>query len=374
MPETTFRAAEFFAGIGLVRIALEKAGIKVAWANDIEACKYAMYESQFGARSSCHYLLGDVRDVRGIDLPDVDVATASFPCTDLSLAGKREGLAGEQSGMFWEFARVITEMEASRPKVIMLENVPGFATSNGGDDLARAIATLNDLGYVCDVFTVDASLFVPQSRLRMFIVGTLGRVAADLWEPTPFRPPWVAKYFAEHPGMEVQFMDLPPIEPAPFSLADVVERLPKTSPLWWDDDRRRRFMDTLGAGHHERLLAVQRLGGPSWRTAYRRTRHGRCVWEVRDDDMAGCLRTARGGSSRQAIVEIQRSGIRARWMTPREYAGLQGAAEFVLDGTVSDNKALFGFGDGVCVPVIEWIAKHYLRPAIEACAATAIHA
>ena len=76
--------------------------------------------------------------------------------------------------MFWEFARVLKEMGKRRPSVIMLENVPGFATSQGGRDLRDAIARLNELGYTCDVLAVNASHFVPQSRLRMFIIGKLG--------------------------------------------------------------------------------------------------------------------------------------------------------------------------------------------------------
>src|SRR5579875_2879902 len=107
--------AEFFAGIGLVRLALERAGFDVEWANDIEPVKFKVYEQNFGARD---YHLGDVRDVTGDSIPCVDLATASFPCVDLSLAGWRRGLDGEQSGMFWEFRRVLAEMGARRPRVV----------------------------------------------------------------------------------------------------------------------------------------------------------------------------------------------------------------------------------------------------------------
>src|SRR5439155_26769105 len=118
------RAAEFFAGIGLVRAALADAGVDVVWANDIHPMKARLYAANFGSE---HYVVGDVRAVRGGDVPPVDVATASFPCTDLSLAGWRRGLAGEQSGLFWEFARVLEEMGPHRPRAVLLENVPGLA-------------------------------------------------------------------------------------------------------------------------------------------------------------------------------------------------------------------------------------------------------
>src|SRR5439155_17612402 len=117
-------------------------------------------------------ILGDVRNVRGLHVPSVDLATASFPCTDLSLAGNRAGLGGKESSMFWEFARIIEEMGERRPGAILLENVTGFATSRGGRDVSSAIQRLNELGYFCDMFTIDARMFVPQSRPRLFIAGS----------------------------------------------------------------------------------------------------------------------------------------------------------------------------------------------------------
>ena len=87
------------------------------------------------------------------------------------------------------------------------------------------------------------------------------------------------------------------------------------------------------------------------------------VWEVRADEIAGCLRTARGGSSKQALVEAGQGDLRIRWMTPVEYAHLQGAHGYILE-PVSPNQALFSLGDAVCVPVISWIATHYLLPVL----------
>lgn len=163
------RVAEFFAGIGLVRTALEQSGWRVVFANDIEPFKHAIYAANFDTGD---FVLGDVRKVRGCEIPDIELATASFPCTDLSLAGGRRGLDGAASGMFWEFARVLDEMGERRPVAVLLENVPAFATSKGGADLTAAIERLNDLGYSCDLIVGDARDFVPQSRQRLFIVGS----------------------------------------------------------------------------------------------------------------------------------------------------------------------------------------------------------
>ncbi|HUH07144.1 MAG TPA: DNA (cytosine-5-)-methyltransferase [Egibacteraceae bacterium] len=357
--DAQLRVAEFFGGIGLVRLALEPHGFEVVWANDIEPAKAALYVGNF---DSADLHLGDIRDVDGGAVPSVDLATASFPCTDLSLAGARGGLRGAESSMFWQFARVLDEMGERQPDALLLENVLGFASSREGRDLAAAVAELNRLGYWCDLFTVDARWFVPQSRPRMFIVGARKPLdSSGGWEPSPLRPAWVKRFVEDHPQLQLQAFPLPDIEPAPVSLAAMVERFPPQDDRWWDPERAGRFVESLSAIQRARLDELQRGPRLQWRTAYRRTRDRVAVWEIRADDIAGCLRTARGGSSRQALVEAGRGQRRVRWMTPREYARLMGASEYRL-GAVRNNQAYFGFGDAVCVPVIGWIAQHYLRP------------
>lgn len=355
----SWRAAEFFAGIGLVRLALEPEGFDVVWANDIEASKRDLYAANFDAS---HFVLGDVRRVRGREVPDVDVATASFPCVDLSLAGSRAGLSGAHSGMFWEFARVLREMGDAAPSVVLLENVTGFASSHDGRDLHDALKRLNSLGYWCDVFVADAKWFVPQSRPRMFVVGSrLEPHAPEEWTVGQARPEWLCRCLEPRKRLRLQANALPPVRPTTSTVADVVERFKPGSAAWWPEDRSRRFLDSLSPLQAARLAPLAERRTYSWRTAYRRTRHGRAVWEIRPDPIAGCLRTARGGSSRQAVVETGRGAVRVRWMTPREYARLQGAPDFAIDG-FRPNQVYFGFGDAVCVPVISWVAREYLSP------------
>ena len=96
--------AEFFAGIGLMWLGLERAGWRIAFANDIDPKKLEMYRAAFPDAEE-HFLLKDVHALSAEELPTVDLATASFPCTDLSLAGAREGLRGKQSSAFWGFIR-----------------------------------------------------------------------------------------------------------------------------------------------------------------------------------------------------------------------------------------------------------------------------
>lgn len=353
------RVAEFFAGIGLVRMALEQNGAHVIWANDIDRGKSEMYAQNFGPDD---FVLDDIRNVRGASLPDVDVATASFPCTDLSLAGNRLGLAGEQSGLFWEFTRVLDEMHGRRPYALLIENVPSFATSHGGNDLLHAVRRLNDLGYWCDLLVVDARHFVPQSRPRLFIVGSRDRLpGVSDWTPSVIRPPWVQRFVARHPELSMHALSLTLPERDERTLADIVDRLAHDDRRWWDAPRLRRFEDELSLLQHERYDAMREASTVSWATAYRRTRNGKPAWEIRGDSISGCLRTARGGSSKQAVVEAGFGATRVRWMTGSEYARLQGADGYRFTD-VSEGRVLFAFGDAVCVPVIAWLTREYLVP------------
>jgi len=351
-------AAEFFAGIGLVRLGLEPAGFDVTWSNDIEPAKQAMYQAHFRDQGGHQYVLGDVGAVRGTDLPaGLSLAWASFPCTDLSLAGWRRGLSGSHSSTFWEFTRILAELGTARPPVVALENVVGLATSHGGDDLRAAIAELNRLGYSADVLTLDARRFVPQSRPRLFIVGAQ-TPPADSAAPSPLRPDWLRP----DPALRTHRAALP--APPPIlgtGLSALVETLSATDERWWNEARTAAFIGSLSPLQLNRLTQLSSGKQLVHRTAYRRTRNGKPVWEVRPDDISGCLRTARGGSSKQAVVQAGRGSVRVRWMTPREYARLMGAGEYALDG-LRNNQALFGFGDAVCVPVVRWLSENYLMP------------
>ena len=362
-------AAEFFAGIGLVRCGLEQSGVDVVWANDIEPVKRTVYAANFGA-SDFH--LGDIRDISGRSVAAVDLATASFPCVDLSLAGHRRGLSGEQSGLFYEFTRILRELRRQAPSVVMVENVASFVSSRGGQDLRAAVGDLNALGYVCDLLVLDAKWFTPQSRPRLFVIGTRGRLAPESSGATgPARPERLASFIRSNPDLLTQELPLPVLPRSSPSLSEVVERLAPHSARWWGADRYDQFIRSLSPRHARRLDMLRRQPLTAWRTAYRRTRAGTAVWEVRDDEIAGCLRTARGGSSRQAVVEAGCDSVRVRWMTPREYARLQGAPEDFDFSSVTEAQALYGFGDAVCVPLIAWLARHALVPAARSLAQTA---
>ena len=373
VPQMTF--LEFFAGIGLMRMGLERAGWAIAFANDIDEQKHAMYSSHFQDAQE-HFLLGDVHTIPVSQIPSATLATASFPCNDLSLAGSRHGLVGKQSSAFWGFIRALEELGQRRPPLILLENVTGFLTSHGGDDFRQALVTLNRLGYEVDAFILDAARFVPQSRQRLFVVGVQRPEQETLrvrdrrrgYAPRSFesdvRPKALADFILAHPEIAWNIRNLPPQPQRDVALRDILEDLPHDASEWWSDARAEYLLNQMSPRH--RAIAERMIGGPDWSygTAFRRMRHGKSMAELRTDGIAGCLRTPRGGSGRQILFKAGKGEYHVRLLTPREVARLMGADDYTI--SVSLNQALFGFGDAVCVPAIEWIATHYLNPLLSA--------
>ena len=355
-------ALEFFAGIGLARIGLEAAGFRVTWANDFDPDKKAMYEAQFEDAGDHVFALGDIGKITADELPrNAALAWASSPCTDLSLAGGRAGLAGIRSGTFWHFIRLLEELEDGRPQIAVLENVTGLATSHGGDDLIAAIRAFNGLGYSVDALAIDARRFLPQSRPRLFLVGAQNPPANSPERDFELRPDWL-QWIYDDSSLHTH-RALLPLPPAPRidGLHRLVEDLPADDDRWWGDQRVESFVASLSPVQRERLDVLKSEKGTKYRTAYRRTRRGIPVWEMRPDDISGCLRTARGGSSKQAVVKLGDGRIQIRWMTPLEYARLMGAENYDLS-KARTNQALFGFGDAVAVPAVTWLAENYLLP------------
>ena len=361
------RAAEFFAGIGLMRMGLDAEGWTTVWANDIDEKKWEMYRANFND-GACEFILDDVHKVDAKDIPDIELATASFPCNDLSLAGARHGLAGTHSSAFWGFMDALKGMGRRRPPLVLLENVTGFLTSHDGNDFRDALVALNELGYTVDAFIIDAVRFVPQSRQRLFVVGSRGK--GDRLSETPamllqsdVRPPALADFIFMNPEITWSIRTMPTLPPINMRLADIIEDVPVNSSLWWSRERCEYLLNQMSEKH--RTEAERMMAGPRWSygTVFRRVRNGRSMGELRTDGIAGCLRTPRGGSGRQILFCAGRGQYRVRLLTPRECARLMGANEYKIN--VPLNQALFGFGDAVCVPVIQWIARPYLNPVLD---------
>ncbi len=160
-----------FAGVGGFDLAMERNGVEVVANVEIDKQCQKVLAKHFPKAKQ----FSDITDVKGSDLiaagfkPDRGIITGGFPCQDLSVAGKRAGLVGERSGLFWEIARLIEE---TKTEWFILENVPGLLTSNKGKDFGVVIGTLADIGYGVAWRVLDAQYFgVPQRRRRIFIVG-----------------------------------------------------------------------------------------------------------------------------------------------------------------------------------------------------------
>lgn len=365
--------AEFFAGIGLVREGLAASGWQCAYANDLDPKKQLTYQARFGDPG--HFHRADVCNTAEIldRLPDrVALATASFPCIDLSLAGHYRGLGGEHSSAFFGFVEVLRALGARRPPLVLLENVVGFLSSRGGEDFKTSARVLADLGYWLDAFVLDACHFVPQSRPRVFVIG----VSADVKLPPPHAPGWLwpceeqnglrsAALVRGTSGAKLAtgWLRLPLPSPPHRSIdLESVLDLDENQEWWPADevDRHYRMMSNL---HRERVGGILASRKPWVGTIFRRIRQKQMRAEVRFDGLAGCLRTPKGGSAKQIVLAIDAGRLRMRWMSPREYARLQGTPDFPLVGTTI--QQLWGFADAVCVPAIEWIDRHVLTPLFE---------
>ena len=359
--------AEFFAGIGLMRLGLEKAGWSVRFANDIDEQKFEIYRSNFDC-SDGHFVRGDVHNLTSDEVPTVALATASFPCNDLSLAGSRQGLQGAQSSAFWGFVDVLKKLGSRRPPIVLLENVTGFLSSHGGRDFSEAMLALNRLNYTVDPFILDAAWFVPQSRQRLFIVGvskafqSAGPAETQQFYESRVRPKALADFILRHPEIDWNIRKLPIPPRTSVLLADIVEDLPTDSSAWWSASRAEYLLNQMSPKHRSIADLLMARKAWSYGTVFRRVRNGKSMAELRTDGIAGCLRTPRGGSGRQILFKAGNGKYFVRLLTARECARLMGANDFVVDFPL--NQALFGFGDAVCVPVIEWVAKYYLNPLV----------
>lgn len=158
-----------FSGIGGFDLGFEQAGMTCAWQVEIEDFPQAVLQTHWPNVPK----LRDVCTVGAHNLEPVDLICGGFPCQDLSVAGKRAGLAGSRSGLFWEVVRILGEM---RPAWFVLENVPGLFSSDGGRDFGIVLAALDDLGYGVAWRVLNSQFFgVAQRRRRVFLVGSFGR-------------------------------------------------------------------------------------------------------------------------------------------------------------------------------------------------------
>lgn len=366
---------EFFSGGGMARI-----GLGLDWpclfANDFDPNKAAAYRAFFGP--SPELRVGDVWRVEASSLPGhADLAWASFPCQDLSLAGNGMGLKGKRSGTFWAFWRLMQGLRAEgrAPRIIVLENVRGTITSHQGRDFATICESLAQEGYNYAPMLVDAHLFLPQSRPRLFVVAfdsdtlpdsnLVGNGPTAPWHPNSF----AYAYDRLTTQAKSAWLWLAPPKPLfrPGKLSDLIEDDPG-GVRWHTEFETKRILDLMSPLHLEKVKKAKKDGGKRVGTVYKRTRpqdDGTKVQraEVRFDEVAGCLRTPAGGSSRQIIMVVEDNKVRTRLLSPREAARLMGLPEeYPLPERYNDAYHLIG--DGVAVPVVSWLARTVIEPSL----------
>jgi DNA (cytosine-5)-methyltransferase 1 len=366
MPKPTFY--EFFAGAGMARAGLGS-GWQCVFANDFDKKKGMTYQLNWGLGGELE--VGDIRQVSIDKLRGTaDLVWGSFPCQDLSLAGGGAGLKGERSGTFYPFWDIVRALKAEgrHPKVIALENVNGTLTSHSGADFAAICDTFHSAGYRYGALIIDAALFVPQSRPRLFVVGVRNDVEIEeaLTSPGPTMPfhsrglrNAVEKIGDKASESWVWWnLPTPPMRTATF--ADIIEDAP-ASVEWHTQEETAKLLATMSPINLAKVDAAKRAGRRMVGGIYKRTRSDVVRAEVRFDDVAGCLRTPAGGSSRQTIIVVDGNVVRSRLISSRETARLMGLPDsYKLPKAY--NEAYHLTGDGVAVPVVRFIAHHLLEP------------
>ena len=374
---------EFFCGSGMARAGLGT-GWGCAFANDVSPMKIASYKRNWGENS---VRTADVARLTTKDLPGHAVlAWASFPCPDLSEGGRGEGLQGARSNTLWPCLALLRALRAEgrAPKAIALENVTGLVERRGEAFFDLLCATLTDMGYRFGVLAIDAELFVPQSRPRIFVVAVDAAVAipANLvaaGPAAPFHSPNLVKACQRNARHAPIWFNLPAPPPRNMTLADIIEDTP-TGVSWHSRGETDRLIAMMAPMHLAKLEAAQRASLSdgkrrvgSYAKRMRPDEGGRDVSgeriqrvEVRFDDVAGCLRMASGGgSSIQDIMVVDGDTVRTRRLSTREAARLMGLSDdYKLP---SDYVAAYDLmGDGVAVPAVRWLAQHCLEPILEA--------
>lgn len=363
---------EFFAGGGMARMGLGP-NWTCLFSNDFDHKKSNTYRQNWGGDE---FLTRDIRNVTTSDLPEqCDLAWGSFPCQDLSLAGGGAGLKGDRSGTFWPFWGLMTKLgeEGRSPKIIALENVCGTLTSHNGKDFSAICSALNKANYKCGAVVVDAALFVPQSRPRLFIIAVRNDIIlpVTLFNEDP-TPAWHSRIIGKAYGNLTPdtkkswvWWNIPKPPTRNTCFVDLIEEQP-TDVAWHTKEETKRLLAMMSDINRAKVKKAKCAGRRMAGTIYKRTRRDENGYkvqraEVRFDDIAGCLRTPAGGSSRQLIIIIDGNAIKSRLISSRETARLMGLPEeYHLPENY--NEAYHLTGDGVVVPVVRHLAEHLFEP------------
>ncbi|WP_447889512.1 DNA cytosine methyltransferase [Serratia fonticola] len=375
-----FSFYEFFAGGGMARSGLGKQW-QCLFANDMDPIKASTYIDNWGDE---HFDRRDIREVKPGDLiEDADLAWASFPCQDLSLAGNGLGI-GEidaskdkttRSGAIWPFLDLIDKLgeENRKPPVLVLENVLGLLTLDQGCHFAAICRQLSKTGYRYGAMIIDAKHFLPQSRPRVFIVAVSRcfPIPANLFSEEPLvqwhspsllracealsgesRDDWIWWSPGMQPDVRMK------------ELADIIN-YEDSNTLWHSSDETLRLISMMAPANKERLANARKSGKTVIGSLYLRMRKEKGVnrqrAEITFSTVLGCLRTPKGGASRPRIIVASSDQVKTRLLSVKEAAALMGLPDsFILP--VSYQSAFKVIGDGLAVPSVRFLAERILEP------------
>lgn len=168
------KIASLFAEIGRIDLGFEKAGAESIWANEIDKYCAVTFTAN---HPKTKLIIDDICNIKGNDIPKIDILTGGFPCQPFSIAGYRKGFEDDRGNMFFQIMRIIDEMEKNnnKPRIIFLENVKNLKTHNNGNTFKVIKETLEKSGYYVTEKVLNTCEYgnIPQNRERIFIIGFL---------------------------------------------------------------------------------------------------------------------------------------------------------------------------------------------------------
>ena len=306
-----------FSGIGGIDIGFVQAGFDVAWANEMDSAACKTYRHNF---PNAPLVEADIRKINERDIPDFDVLTAGFPCQPFSIAGRQKGFDDKRGNLFFEITRII---DAKRPKVIFLENVPNLMEHDNGKTFLVIFNSLAQFGYSVYYRVMAANEYgnLPQIRKRIYIVAVRDDIADRIYQ---------------HP------------EPIELTLrsTDIVHRGERQNDIYYYNSS--EIYDYL-AKHMRDRNAIYRITDNEVR------------WTK--NMMCPTLTANMGTYSDRVPVVWDNFGIRK--LTLRECLDFQGfPKEFYFPKTITIYDAYKQIGNSVCVPVIRRIAENIMKVTI----------
>ena len=320
MQKNNLTCASFFAGVGGIDLAFNKAGFETIYANEIDPYAIETYEENFNIEVDNR----DIREVKNEEIPNFDIMLAGFPCQPFSVAGYRQGFNDEKGrgNLFFELARII---ENKKPRVIFLENVKGLVNHDGGNTFIIILNTLQELGYHIKFKVLNTKSFgnLPQNRERIYIVAFLNE-------------------------KECENFEFPKIIKRTKTIHDVIDFDTKFNDRFYYTEENFKYYKILKEG----VLSTETIY--QWRRTY-----------VRENKSNLCptLTNNMGTGGHNVPIILSKHGLRR--LTPRECFNLQGFPKsYKFPQYMSDMRLYGQAGNSVSVTVIERIAK-YIRKSLE---------